>query len=268
MNRSINTCTSKPISWLRLEAHALDEVRDRDERARIGEHLKECAACAASLSEISSDNNTRNLPSLILPASEPALNKAVDDAMDEAPKATVASQPSGWQSVVDWLRGKNRWLVVGGGLLATTAAVMLFVRSQPGPASPDSSVEPSTNYRASVGVKGGEEFVLSLVRDRAGVVSWTPQNFSSGDRFKLSLTCTEPGALDLDVVVLQSGELHRPLGTPTIHCGNNVLVPGAFAASGQDTFEVCVAPKPNRSSPLTLTDLKDAACVWLPANTN
>ena len=49
----MTTCISQPISWLRLEQYALDELTEgRDE---IAAHLAACEACRACLARIESD---------------------------------------------------------------------------------------------------------------------------------------------------------------------------------------------------------------------
>jgi hypothetical protein len=57
-------CTGEPISWLRLERHALGELDDG-----IAAHLEGCAACRAVMERIQGDD--RALPRLVLPAPAP-----------------------------------------------------------------------------------------------------------------------------------------------------------------------------------------------------
>jgi hypothetical protein len=57
-------CTGEPISWLRLERHALGELD-----GGIAAHLEGCAACRAVLERISGDD--RPLPRLVLPEPKP-----------------------------------------------------------------------------------------------------------------------------------------------------------------------------------------------------
>jgi hypothetical protein len=59
----MSACTAEPISWLRLERHALGEGD-----AATAAHLEGCAACRAVLARIQGDD--RALPPLVLP--EPA----------------------------------------------------------------------------------------------------------------------------------------------------------------------------------------------------
>jgi hypothetical protein len=79
-----------------------------------------------------------------------------------------------------------------------------------------------------VRVTGGE-LVVSLVRERAGVVTATPTSFARADRFKVRVTCS-PGVadVDVDVVVFQDGEAAWPLAPTRLRCGNQVVVPGAL----------------------------------------
>lgn len=61
----MTACTGTPISWLRLEAYALD---GRD--AAITDHLAACPACTACLAQIRGDELA--LPRLVVPAPTPA----------------------------------------------------------------------------------------------------------------------------------------------------------------------------------------------------
>jgi anti-sigma factor RsiW len=48
-------CIGTPISWLRLERYRLGEI-SADEKKDIADHVGACAACAASLARIESDD--------------------------------------------------------------------------------------------------------------------------------------------------------------------------------------------------------------------
>lgn len=144
-----------------------------------------------------------------------------------------------------WLR----WAIGGSSLVAAAAALLLFAvfdrgGDRRGPAD-------------RVAVKGGGELVVSLVRERGGQIDEAPASFADGDRFKVAVTCTEPGEVTVEVTVSQGGERFRPLGRrSTLWCGNRALVPGAFSATGAEPITVCVRPEPG----------SERACVELAAS--
>ena len=219
-------CTDTPVSWLRLEQLAIGDLGAADV-ASVRAHLEACDACTRSLESIESDR--RVLTPLTLKPHRPAVS-------------------------LDRLR---RWLLGGGVALAAAAALLFLVLR--GGGAPDS---PALGNR--VAIKGGGELVLSLVRLRGDSQTTEPRDFADGDRIKVALTCSETGAVPLDAVVIQSGELFRPLGESLeIRCGNNVMVPGAFAPTGSQPITVCVAPRVNRSKPLAIGALAGAACADL-----
>ncbi len=84
------TCIGEPVSWLRLEAFALDS---RD--AAIRAHLDACPACARCLDEIESD--VVALPVLVVPERAPRRRWWLAPAMALAAAALIA--------VVLWRRG-------------------------------------------------------------------------------------------------------------------------------------------------------------------
>lgn len=95
-------CIGEPVSFLALEAYALDELPpEAAEKVRV--HLEACPSCAAELREIEADQ--RPLPAFV-PRAAAAPTKA----------------PS----------GRLRWLRVGapvGAALALAAGVLLMIRS-------------------------------------------------------------------------------------------------------------------------------------------
>lgn len=170
---------------------------------RVREHLSACDACRSALELIESDR--RQLRAL--------------------------------GPLESWTRRRFRFAGLGVAL-AAAAALLLFVAIGRGPGG-------GTERRggARVAVKGGGELVVSLVRERRGRIDTDPASFLDGDRFKVAVTCSEPGETELDVVVLQGGEAFRPLGRrPSIWCGNRALVPGAFRVTGAEPITVCVTP--------------------------
>jgi len=84
------TCISEPVSWLRLEAFALDS---RD--AAIRAHLDACPACARCLEEIETD--VVALPVLVVPERAPKRRWWLVPAMAFAAAALIV--------VVLWRRG-------------------------------------------------------------------------------------------------------------------------------------------------------------------
>lgn len=203
----MSRCVDNPISWLRLEQIALGT-----EDATARQHLESCDACRAAFESIESDR--RQLRPLRLEVIRPRRR---------------------------WLS----WAVAGSGLVATAAALLLFVvfRGE-GERSPD-----------RVAIKGGGELVVSLVRERDGRIDERPTGFADGDRFKVAVTCTRPGEVSVEVTVRQGGATYRPLGQrSSLWCGNRAFVPGAFSADGAGPITVCVRPDPGT----------DSACVELP----
>ena len=167
-------------------------------------HLAQCSACRDAFAAIESDG--RQLRALRLPAVEPSGRR--------------------------WLR----WAVIGS-FAAVAVAVMLVVLVS------NETDAPRTALRAAIPIKGGGELVVSLVRERGGQIDSEPTSIRDGDRFKVVLTCSEPGPFVGAITVEQGGEVYRPLGETTeLHCGNRTFVPGAFTATGNEPFTVCVRP--------------------------
>lgn len=136
-----------------------------------------------------------------------------------------------------WTRRRFRYAGLGVAL-AAAAALLLFVAVG---RSPGGGGERRGGAR--VAIKGGGELIVSLVRERGGRIDTDPASFLDGDRFKVAVTCSDPGRTALDVVVLQGGEAFRPLGDgPAIFCGNRALLPGAFRVTGAEPITVCVTP--------------------------
>jgi hypothetical protein len=152
-------------------------------------------------------------------------------------------------------RQRRRWALSVGLAAAAAAALLLLWRDGGGDELPG----------RRVGIKGGGEMVIGLVRERGGAIDRDPASFRDGDRFKVSLTCTRAGEARADVVVIQGRQLFRPLGpAPRLHCTNNTLIPGAFRVTGDEPIAICVALDPPR--PLALNRLEGAACTTLEAS--
>ena len=185
-------CIGEPISWLRLEQHALAPD------AEVARHLRECAACRGCLADIEADRG-RALP----PLGEVAI-------------AAAARRR----------RRRRAGFAATGTALAAAAVLVLVLLGR--------------DDRNMPGIKGGDDLVLDLVRERAGEVAAAPVSFRDGDRFKLLVTCAAPGEVSVDVTVEQAGELFTPLERARIRCGNRVVLPGAFTLTGTAPARVCV----------------------------
>jgi hypothetical protein len=209
-------CIGEPISWLRLEQLALDELPAGSSGAARA-HLAQCPACAAAFASLRDD--ARPLPAL------PALPVRAAEAAAPSRQRAEAKQP--------WWR---RWQLAGG--LATAAALaiaLLLVRSR-GRVDRDDALTAATTVR----VKGAGDVVVTLVRERAGVIAFDPLEVLPDDRWKVQLTCAPGGAAWVDVAVVQDGRASFPLSAQQLACGNDLVVPGAFRITG-GAAEICVA---------------------------
>lgn len=224
-------CTAEPISWLRLERHALGET-GAAEAAEIEAHVEACPACRGALISIDDPVELRPLPARAL--------------------------PEGW-----FQRWRRQWIGAGAFTLAAAAVVLLLVVLRPGRPTPAPRPAPPP---ARVAVKGGE-LAIELVREHAGSTATDPSRFADGDRFKVLITCP-PGQREVDVVVEQDGERAFPLAAQRIRCGNRVTLDGAFRISGSwAPVTVCaVAPERGRADRVflratELPRLANAVCV-------
>ena len=86
--------------------------------------------------------------------------------------------------------------------------------------------------------KGGE-LVVTVDRDRAGVVTSDAATFQDGDRLQLRLT-TPPGVHRVRVWVMQGGAVVLDDGPFTVRGGNRVPLPFSFAVDGA-AIELCVS---------------------------
>jgi hypothetical protein len=216
----MTTCAGQPISWLALEEFALGEAGQR--REPIDRHLAGCAACRGALAAIEADRG-RALPAL----DQVAFRR-------QAGRVTLVAQRRA--------RRRRAGAALGGAALAAAAALLLILWPE------------RDGTRQLVGVKGGDT-VLSLVRERGGVVSHDPVSYRDRDRFKLLVTCDAPGEVEASAMIFQGAEVLTPLGPALVRCGNRVPLPGAFRLSGRQPAVVCVA-----------LDGGGAACVSLAAD--
>jgi hypothetical protein len=195
-------CIGEPISWLRLEQLALAPPDAAD--SAISAHLATCPACQQCLDQIRGDAVA--LPPLVAP-----------------PVAPRARRPA-------WRR---RWLAPA--LAALAAVAILVVVLRPVPARHDAL--------GPVAIKGVGEVALELVRERGGAIAVDARHYAPGDRWKIVVSCPPAAGaamLALDVSVADGAAIDHPLAAARIACGNRVVVPGAFAITGDRPNRVCV----------------------------
>jgi hypothetical protein len=113
-------------------------------------------------------------------------------------------------------------LPIGGALAAAVAILLLVVRPR----------EPAITDHTRI--KGVGEVVVDVVRERDGVIRDDVRTFAPGDRWKVIVTCGLPGTARVDIEIREHGmpQIHRPLATAQIVCGNRIALPGAFTVSG------------------------------------
>jgi hypothetical protein len=196
----VTACIGEPISWPALERVALGAVEPA-----IASHLAACPACQHCLDQIRSD--------------QVALRP-----LERAAASPVAARRS---------TRRRRWLAPVVAVAAAAAVAVIVLRppgAEPGAAS------------GIVGVKGIGEVALSLVRERGGAISYAASHYAPGDRWKLVVSCP-PGAagsaLWLELSVADGISVDHPLPAAQLACGNRVVVPGAFAITGQRANQVC-----------------------------
>ncbi len=177
-------CAGTPVSWLRLERHALGELPAADARA-VNEHLEACPTCRACFDET---RGTIALPPL--------------------PRAAVAPR-------TPWWRARPAWT----GAAVAAAAVLLLVVLRPGG---ESDHRAGALPGPRVAYKGGE-LAIDLVRERGDATALDPTRYASGDRFAVLVTCP-PGDRWVDVVVEQDGQRDFPIAAARVACGNRIDV--------------------------------------------
>ena len=199
-------CKSQALSWLRLEMYNLQELPDAEVR-QVENHLADCESCRSCLDRI----------------------KQSTDELKPLPRIELEPQRSGWFSLA--------WIGATASLAA--AAILLIVFKFGWPDQVAGKLPPP-----KIAYKGGE-LTISLVRDRQGAIKHEPEAFTSGDRFKVLVTCPPAEELYWDLVVIQNDELFFPL-TPAgvLSCGNRVGLPGAFTLSGSAGAIICLLTSP------------------------
>ena len=192
---------SEHISWLTLERFWLGELGPAD-KARVEHALEQSEELRRCLEMIRADV-ARPLPPL------PVV------------RAPVAKQRRRWW----WFEG---WPA----LVAVTAGVIAIVGVW--------------NIWSRAGVRSdrfkGEAAVLELVRESGGIIAEDASVFLEGDLFKVRVTCSRPGPVSWQLSVFQGTEVSFPLSSlEQIHCGNRVVLPGAFRITASAPTLVCLS---------------------------
>lgn len=247
---------AEPISWLLLERYALGELAP-EERADVEARLAASEVDRACLAQIRAD--TSELPPLptTAPAAAPARLHALPGGLAQAaPGPQARPRPA-----------RTRWIALSGALCAAAVALLVVIRTRHTGSELATTLPPRHPGDAPTlsddGIKGAE-VSLRLISDRQGA---DPRAFTSGERFKLELSCPPRLGSALRLFVFQGQEVFEPLplGAP-LACGNMVAWPGAFALDGSDAADVCVswsAPADPVTSLAQLGD--DVSCVRLAA---
>jgi hypothetical protein len=205
----VTACIGEPISWPRLEQFALDPGD-----LAITAHVAACAACRQCLAQIQAD--VVELPALVFGVVRregPAARGHAEHAQPRTPAT------------------RRGWL---GLAFAAAAAVVLaiLVARRPAPAV--------DGFATPIGLKGGGDVTLALVRERGGAIALDARRYAPGDRWKLVLSCPPRDALvALELSVADGVTTEHPLAPARLACGNNVAVPGAFTVTGTRANRVC-----------------------------
>lgn len=190
-----------PVSWLTLERYCLGEL-PATEASRVEQALQHSEELRRCYERIQADQG-RRLPALTRPVARPRPHRF---RWDFSPRPALAA-------------AATLVVLVAGGLLSREAM-------RGGPANR---------------VKGGE-VSIDLIRRSGGRLDTEPSVFLEGDEFKVRVTCTRRGPLDWQLSVFQGDEVFFPLeATAPLHCGNEVLLPGAFRLTGARPVLVCLS---------------------------
>ncbi len=128
---------------------------------------------------------------------------------------------------------RERWWWFEGwpGLVAATAGVITIV-----------GIWNIWNRTAERDRFKGDAAVLELVRESGGVIAEDSSVFLEGDLFKVRVTCSRQGPVSWQVAVFQGNDVFFPLSsTEQIHCGNRVVLPGAFRVTANAPALVCLS---------------------------
>ncbi|MCW5806494.1 MAG: hypothetical protein KIT31_29285 [Deltaproteobacteria bacterium] len=168
--------------------------------AAVAAHVEACPACGACLAQLRADR-------VVLP-----------------PLTVAAAAP------------RRRWWLAFLPVAGVAAAVVLLVVVRPREPG-----EPAARRGDVALVTGVGEVVLRTVRERDGAIRSDAATYAPGDRWKVMVTCAPGPQAWVDVAVLDAGAVDYPLGEPAaIACGNDVVVPGAFAITGDRPNQICV----------------------------
>lgn len=155
------------------------------------------------------------------PACRACLNEIADDIVALPPLAVPARKE------------RRRWwtFALPAGLALAGVAILLFVLR------PRETVEDGRTR-----VKGLGTVELDVVRERGGTVRDDVRTFATGDRWKVVVTCGANQSAWLDVGVVEAGapQADYPLPPARVVCGNRIVLPGAFALTGDKPHDVCV----------------------------
>lgn len=263
-------CVGTPVSWLRLEQHALGELA-ASEASAIEEHLEACPACRACAEECTT---AVALPELQLPgpgAAQASTSHRRDPlALHTETPATRAGAPETGSSHLRLVsndteavtarselpparrrggRARRRWIAPVSLGVAAAAAVLLMLQ-KPNPRTPERGVvvrvEPAPPATNPVGAMDAATPVadvrLTLLREREGRVVEAPTRFLPSDRLAVRLTCRPGTDTNYRVAVFQSGRWSAPFADVghEVRCGNRVRIPGAFRLSEATPASVCI----------------------------
>ncbi len=210
------------LSWLTLERlHVGDLSPSAAEAAQ--KHLQTCAACQSNLHTITADARPLR-PLIAAPASAPVFTPH---------NQTPTTKPA-----------PRRWWIPS--LVAAAAALCVAVLMWPMP--PPAYISPNTTSPTTphqLTPKGGAR-TLTVIRERAGLVTTQPQSYRAGDRFRLEVSCSPPAQLYWRVEVQQGQETFDPYPThPPVLCQNNASIPGAFRmTTGGEPVTICLHDDP------------------------
>lgn len=217
------TAPTEHLSWLTLERlHVGDLSPSAADAAQ--KHLQTCAACQSNLHTITADQRPLR-PLMPAPASAPVFAPHND-------------------ALPSMRAPKKRWWVPS--VLAAAAAVCVVVVMWPEPppayVSQD-TVLPTTPHQLTP--KGGAR-TLTVIRERAGLVTAQPQSYRAGDRFRLEVSCSPPAELRWRVEIKQGQQTFDPYPEhPPVLCQNNAAIPGAFRmTTGGEPVTICLQDDP------------------------
>lgn len=194
-------CIGTPISWPRLEAHAL---APRD--AAISDHLAACPACARCLAHITED-------AIALPPLQ--LAPVVPLHATRTPRV-------------------RRWVAAATAIAAAAAIAAIALSRRPAP-----PVEAAPRVAIKGVGEVAIELVRERAGDiRRGARSYLP---GDRWKIVVSCPPGATALLAVHVTIADGATVDRPLPAARIACGNEVALPGAFSLTGGAANRICVA---------------------------